>query len=262
MDATVIDLCASVFDWARFRQTKGAVKLHLLLGHDGYLPEYAVIPEGKRHEVRVAHQMRFTPGTMLVFDRGYTDYEWSRRLTRQHVHFMTRLKDNADYGVVEERELPRRKGVRRDQVIFYKQGREGKECFFRRVEFWDETQNRLLVFLTNQMTLSAATIAAVYKERWAIELFFQGAQAVTSREDLRGNSANALKTQIWAALIAMLLIKYLQLRSTFSWSLSNLVALLRQQLFVYRDLWIWIDAPFQSPPQLEFMPPQLALSLA
>ena len=187
MDATVIDLCASVFDWARFRQTKGAVKLHLLLGHDGYLPEYAVITEGKRHEVRVARQMRFTPGTMLVFDRGYTDYEWFRRLTRQHVHFVTRLKDNADYGVVEERELPRRKGVRRYQVIFYKQGREGKECFFRRVEFWDETQNCLLVFLTNQMTLSAATIAAVYKERWAIELFFQGAQAVTSREDLRGN---------------------------------------------------------------------------
>jgi len=263
MDATVIDLCASVFDWARFRQTKGAVKLHLLLDHDGYLPEYAVITEGKRQEVRVARQMRFTAGTMLVFDRGYTDYEWFRRLTRQQVHFVTRLKDNADYGVVEERERPRRKGVRRDQVIFfYKQGREGKECFFRRVEFWDEAQNRLLVFLTNQMTLSAATIAAIYKERWAIELFFKALKQSLRVKTFVGTSANALKTQIWAALIAMLLIKYLQLRSTFSWSLSNLVALLRQQLFVYRDLWIWIDAPFQSPPQLEFMPQQLALSLA
>ncbi len=263
MDATVIDLCARVFDWARFRRTKGAVKLHLLLDHDGYLPEYAVITEGKRHEVRVARQIRFTPGTMLVFDRGYTDYEWFRRLTRQQVHFVTRLKDNADYGVVEERELPRRKGVRRDQVIFfYKQGREGKECFFRRVEFWDEAQNRLLVFLTNQMTLSAATIAAVYKERWAIELFFKALKQSLRVKTFVGTSANALKTQIWAALIAMLLIKYLQLRSTFSWSLSNLVALLRQQLFVYRDLWTWIDAPFQSPPQLEFMPEQLALALA
>src|SRR5882762_3471352 len=245
MDATVIDLCASVFDWARFRQTKGAVKLHLLLGHDGYLPEYAVITEGKRHEVRGARQMRFTPGTMLVFDRGYTDYEWSRRLTRQHVHFVTRLKDNADYGVVEERELPRRKGVRRDQVIFYKQGQEGKECFFRRVEFWDETQNCLLLFLTDPMTLSAVTIAAVYKERWAIELFFQGAQAVTSREDLRGNfrqrpedadlggSDCHVADQVSAVALYLLLVAV------------NLVALLRQQLFVYRDLWIWIDAPFR-----------------
>jgi len=163
LDATVIDLCASLFDWARFRQTKGAVKLHLLLDHDGYLPEYAVITEGKRHEVRVARQMQFTPGTVLVFDRGYADYMWFRRLTRQRVYFVTRMKDNADYGVVEERELPRRKGVLRDQVIFFYQlGREGKECFFRRVEFWDEEQDRLLVFLTNQMTLSAATIAAIY----------------------------------------------------------------------------------------------------
>ena len=263
LDATVIDLCASVFDWARFRQTKGAVKLHLLLDHDGYLPEYAVITEGKRHEVRVARQMRFTPGTMLVFDRGYADYDWFHRLGQQKVQFVTRLKDNADYGLIEERETPRRIGVMRDQVIFfYKLARQGKECFFRRVEFWDEVQNRLLVFLTNQLTLSAATIAAIYKERWAIELFFKALKQSLRVKTFVGTSANALKTQIWAALIAMLLIKYLQLRSTFSWSLSNLVALLRQQLFVHRDLWTWIDAPFQPPPQPEFMPEQLALALA
>jgi len=263
LDATVIDLCASLFDWARFRQTKGAVKLHLLLDHDGYLPEYAVITEGKRHEVRVARQMQFTPGTVLVFDRGYADYMWFRRLTRQRVYFVTRMKDNADYGVVEERELPRRKGVLRDQVIFFYQlGREGKECFFRRVEFWDEEQDRLLVFLTNQMTLSAATIAAIYKERWQIELFFKALKQAVRIKTLVGTSANALKTQIWAGLIAMLLIKYLQLRSTFSWSLSNLVALLRQQLFVYRDLWTWIDNPFQPPPPPEALPEQLAFALA
>jgi hypothetical protein len=263
LDATVIDLCASLFDWARFRQTKGAVKLHLLLDHDGYLPEYAVITEGKRHEVRVARQMQFTPGTVLVFDRGYADYMWFRRLTRQQVYFVTRMKDNADYGVVEERELPRRKGVLRDQVIFFYQlGREGKECFFRRVEFWDEEQDRLLVFLTNQMTLSAATIAAIYKERWQIELFFKALKQALRIKTFVGTSANALKTQIWAGLIAMLLIKYLQLRSTFSWSLSNLVALLRQQLFVYRDLWTWIDNPFQPPPQPEALPEQLAFALA
>ena len=127
---------------------------------------------------------------------------------------------------------------------------------------WDEAQDRRLVFLTNQMTLSAATIAAIYKERWAIELFFKALKQSLRVKTFVGTSANALKTQIWAALIAMLLIKYLQLRSTFSWSLSNLVALLRQQLFVYRDLWTWIDAPFQPPPQPELMPEQLALALA
>ncbi len=108
---------------------KGAVKLHLLLDHDGYPPEYAVITEGKRHEVRVARQMRFTPGTMLVFDRGYADYDWFHRLGQQKVQFVTRLKDNADYGLIEERETPRRIGVMRDQVIFfYKLARQGKEC--------------------------------------------------------------------------------------------------------------------------------------
>ena len=262
MDATVIDLCASVFDWARFRRTKGAVKLHLLLDHDGFLPCYAVITEGKQHEVRVAQQLHYEPGTLLVMDRGYNDYTWFADLTRQGVYFVTRMKDNADYIVVEERELPRRKGLLRDQVIcFYKQARDGQECYFRRVEFYDEEQDRVLVFLTNHLTLAAATVAAVYKQRWQIELFFKALKQSLRVKTFVGTSANALKTQIWAALIAMLLIKYLQLKATFGWSLSNLVALLRQQLFVYRDLWVWIDHPFQAPPPIEPVPEQLALGL-
>jgi hypothetical protein len=119
LDATVIDLCATMFDWAKFRLTKGAVKLHLLLDHDGYLPSFAVITEGKKHEVRVARQMQFAPGAILVFDRGYTDYEWFKSLTEQGVYFVTRLKGNADYGVVEKREVPQRRGVLRDEVVFF-----------------------------------------------------------------------------------------------------------------------------------------------
>ena len=262
MDATVIDLCASVFDWARFRRTKGAVKLHLLLDHDGFLPCYAVITEGKQHEVRVAQQLHYEPGTLLVMDRVYNDYTWFADLTRQGVYFVTRMKDNADYIVMEDRELPRRKGLLCDQVIcFYKQARDGQECYFRRVEFYDEEQDRVLVFLTNHLTLAAATVAAVYKQRWQIELFFKALKQSLRVKTFVGTSANALKTQIWAALIAMLLIKYLQLKATFGWSLSNLVALLRQQLFVYRDLWVWIDHPFQAPPPIEAVPEQLALGL-
>jgi hypothetical protein len=261
LDATVIDLCASVFDWARFRRTKGAVKLHLLLDHDGFLPCYAVITEGKQHEVRVARQWSYEPGTLLVMDRGYNDYTWFAGLTRQGVYFVTRMKDNADYLVLEERELPRRKGLLRDQVIcFCQQARAGQECYFRRIEFYDEVQDRVLVFVTNHLTLAAATVAEVYKQRWQIELFFKALKSSLRVKTFVGTSANALKTQIWAALIAMLLIKYLQLKATFGWSLSNLVALLRQQLFVYRDLWVWIDHPFQAPELLESPPEQLAMT--
>ena len=260
MDATVIDLCATVFDWALYRRTKGAVKLHLLLDHQGHLPCYAVITEGKQHEIRVARQLHYEAGTLLAIDRGYIDYEWFAELSEQGVFFVTRMKDNADYMVMEDRELPRRKGLLRDQVVcFTKQAGAGRECFFRRIEFYDEEQDRVLVFLTNHLTLAAATVAAVYKQRWEIELFFKALKQSLHIKTFVGTSANALKTQIWAALIAMLLIKYLQLKATFGWSLSNLVALLRQQLFVYRDLWVWIDHPFQAPELPELLPEQLAM---
>jgi hypothetical protein len=253
LDATVIDLCAAVFDWAKFRKTKGAVKLHLLLDHAGYLPVYAVVTEGKQHEIRVARRMQFDPGTVLVFDRGYTDYTWFADLTEQGVWLVTRMKEHADYGVVEERALPGRPGgVRRDEVIFLfkleQQGRTG--CFLRRIEFWDEEHQRLLVFLTNHLTLAAATVAAVYKDRWQIELLFKALKQSLRIKTFVGTTANALKTQIWTALIALLVIKYLRMKATFGWSLSNLVALLRQQLFVYRDLWAWLNDPFQAPPAL------------
>ena len=262
LDASVIDLCATMFDWAKFRRTKGAVKLHLLLDHDGYLPSYAVITEGKKHEVRVARQMRFAPGTILVFDRGYTDYEWFANLIQQGVYFVTRLKENADYGVVEELAVPQRRGVWRDQVIFfYMLAQAGIDAYFRRIEFYDEEHDRVLVFLTSHMGLAAATIAAVYKERWQIELFFRALKQSLRVKTFVGTSANALKTQLWTALIAILLVKYLQLKSSFGWSLSNLVALLRQQLFVYRDLWTWLDDPFQPPPIPAGLPEQLALQL-
>ena len=258
----MIDLCATMFDWAKFRLTKGAVKLHLLLDHDGYLPSFAVITEGKKHEVRVARQMQFAPGAILVFDRGYTDYEWFMSLTEQGVYFVTRLKENADYGVVEKREVPQRRGVLRDEVVFfYKLAQAGRDAYFRRIEFYDEEHDRVLVFLTNHLELAAATIASVYKERWQIELFFRALKQSLRVKTFVGTSANALKTQLWTALIAMLLVKYLQLRSTFGWSLSNLVALLRQQLFVYRDLWTWIDDPFQPPPLPAASPKQLVLQL-
>lgn len=260
LDATVIDLCASVFDWAQFRTTKGAVKLHLLLDHDGYLPCYAVITEGKVHEIQVARELKLQRGTMLVFDRGYTDYGWFQRLTEAGVHFVTRLKENATYIVVEERPVTG-DGVRADQIlVLEKQARSEDAPFLRRVRYWDAENKRELVFLTNHLKLDATTVAAIYRERWQIELLFKALKQNLRIKTFVGTTANALKTQIWTALIALLAVKFLQLQTKFSWSLSRLLALLRQQLFVYRDLWRWLESPFEAPipltaadsPQLPF----------
>lgn len=252
LDATLIELCASVFDWAQYRRTKGAVKLHLLLDHQGLLPSYAVVTEGRVHESRVARTLRFEPGTIVVFDRGFTDYDWFASLDADGVFFVTRLKDNADYGVVERRPVPQRGPVQRDEIIFlYKLARQGgRDLFLRRIEVWDEVHQRTLVFLTNHRGLAASTIAAIYRQRWQIELFFKALKQNLRIQTFVGTSSNALHIQLWTALIALLLLKYLQLRARFSWSLSHLAALLRQQLFVYRDLFSWIDQPFQPPPLL------------
>ena len=260
LDASVIDLCAAVFDWAQFRTTKGAVKLHLLLDHDGYLPCYAVITEGKVHEIQVARKLQLQPGTMLVFDRGYTDYGWFQRLNEEGVYFVTRLKENAGCLVIEER-LRRGAGVQDDEIIVLeKQAKADVETapFLRRVRYWDQATQRELVFLTNHLALPAATVAAVYKERWQIELLFKALKQNLRVKTFVGTTANALKTQIWTALIALLAVKFLQLQAKFPWSLSRLIALLRQQLFVYRDLWRWLESPFESSlPLTEVDSPQL-----
>jgi len=260
LDATLIPLCLSVFDWAQYRRSKGAVKLHLTLDHDGYLPQFAVITAGKTSEIEVARRQRFEPGTMLVFDRGFQDFRWWLRLTLDKVWFVTRLKDNAEYGIVEQRPAGEAKGILRDEVILLTKTQEhGPAARLRRIEVAGEN-GETVVFVTNHLKLSAATVAAVYRERWQIELFFKALKQSLRIKTFVGTSANAVHIQIWTALIAMLLVRYLQLRSTFAWSLSNLVALLRQQLFVYRDLMTWLNCPFEPPPEV-VLAEQLVLEL-
>lgn len=264
IDGTMIDLCLSMFDWAAYKRAKGAVKLHLVLDHDGYLPCYAVLTDGKGSETAVAKSIAFQPGTMLVFDRGYPDYDWWLSLTRGKVHFVTRLKDNASYGVVEQREVPPNGNILRDELILLTSQQEiGRDALLRRIEVWVEERQETMVFVTNHLKLAASTIAAIYKERWQIELFFKAIKQSLKIKTFVGTSENAVQIQIWTALIAMLLLKYLQMRSTYHWSLSNLVALLRQQLFVYRDLMGWLNDPYQAPPALEGIHDgQMALAFA
>jgi hypothetical protein len=262
LDSSVIDLCLSLYDWAKFRRTKGAIKLHLILDHDGYLPSFAVISEGKVSDIKVAHTLKFDPGTIVVFDRGYNDYLLFGQWTDQGIYFVTRMKDNALFEVIEEKPIPSNRHILKDQIIRLTGLKAEERCphLLRRVEFYDEEKETILVFLTNNFKLGSTTIAAIYKDRWQIELFFKALKQNLKIKTFVGTSPNAVKIQIWTALIAMLILRFLQLQSRFKWSLSNLVALLRMNLFTHRDLWTWLNKPFDIAP-VPYEPQQYQLRL-
>jgi hypothetical protein len=186
LDATVIELCASLFDWAKFRTTKGAVKLHLLLDHEGYLPVFAHITEGAVHEVNVARRLVLAKGSIVVIDRGYADYALFSRWTREEVYFVTRLKGNAAYRVVSERLVPANRNILRDQAIELTGFYSRRKCphVLRRIEVWDKDTEQVIVLLSNHHEFGATTIASTYKDRWQIETFFQDDQAEPEDQDL------------------------------------------------------------------------------
>jgi hypothetical protein len=252
LDSTIIDLSVTLFDWAKFRRTKGAIKLHLLLDHDGYLPSFAVITEGKIADVRVVPQFSFSPGTIVVDDRGYNDYALFGQWTTQGIYFVTRMKDNALYEVVGGKEVPQNRHILKDELIELRGLGALNKCPYplRRIEAYDPETDKVLVFLTNQLEFGATTISAIYKDRWQMEIFFKALKQNLKIKTFVGTTANAVKIQIWTALIVMLILRFLQLRSKFHWSLANLVALLRMNLFTHRDLWAWLDKPFDVLPVL------------
>jgi len=260
LDASVIELCVTLFDWAKFRQTKGAVKLHLLLDHEGYLPSFALITEGRTHEIRVARALKLPVGSIVAMDRGYNDYRLFGQWTAGGVWFVTKMKSNSSYEVLEKGRALVERNILSDELIRLTGAGAEKKCPYRlrRVVVWDEAKQESIVLLTHHLGFGPTTISAIYKERWQIELFFKALKQNLKVKTFVGTSANALRIQIWTALIAMLLLKYLQLKSRLGWALSNLVALLRWNLFTYRDLWEWMDDPFETPP-LSSPPQQLLL---
>lgn len=245
MDATTVDLCLSAFDWAAFRRKKGGIKLHLLLDHDGHLPMLAVIREAKLHEAKIARFLEFPTGSILVFDRAYNDYEWFAELGQRGIFFVTRLKDRTRYEVLSSRSASG-PVLADEHIVMVKEYPGLDPVELRRIEF-RTPEGDTLIFLTNHFSLAASTIAAIYKERWQIETFFRAIKQNLRIKTFVGTSANAVHIQIWTALIAMLVLRYLQLKSQTGWSLSNLLALLRFNLFAYRDLWAWLADP-GSPP--------------
>ena len=250
LDSTTISLCLSLFPWAKFRRTKGAIKLHLLLDHDGYLPTYAYVSNGKKHDIAVARNVSLSPGSIVALDRGYSDYRLFADWTENGIYFVTRIKDNANYAVIHQFEVPQNRNILSDQLILFTGHYSQKKYPYplRKIVVWDKDQEREIVLLTNHLDFGATTISAIYKDRWQIEIFFKTLKQNLKVKTFVGTTENALYIQIWTALISILLVKFLQFKSKFVWSLSNLVAFLRWNLFSYRNLWDWIDSPFEVFP--------------
>ncbi len=253
IDSTTVDIVSEMYSWARYSKSKGAVKLHLMLDHDGFLPQFAVVTNGESADITVGRQMPLPEGAVVVFDRGYVDYEWLRTVDGQGVYFVTRLKKNCHYHVVEERRAVR--GIVRDQLVdVYDVRRVRKPGYvplrLRRVEVELPDRPSNLVLFSNLLDFGATTISRIYKDRWQIELFFKTLKQNLKIKTFIGTSANAIHIQLWTALIVMLLVRYLKLQSGCTASLSNLFAMLRFHLFSYRELWEWLRKPFEpiDPP--------------
>ena len=249
IDASVIELCASVFDWAKFRRTKGAVKLHLTLDHNGYLPSYACISTGKVHEINIARKLTWPSATIITFDRAFVDFEWLASLIRQGVWFVTRAKDNLSYRVVKRLIPPLNRNILKDEIIVLAGFYSYQDCPFplRRIASLDPKTGETVELLTNLLHFGASTISAIYKDRWQIEILFRNLKQYLRIKTFVGTSANALQIQIWTALVVYLLLWYLRMKARFSWSMSNLFALIRMNLFSRKDLWAWLDDPFPKP---------------
>lgn len=260
LDSTTISLCLSLFSWASFRRAKGGVKAHVLLDHDDYMPSFVLITEAKRHDSMILPLLRLAQGSIIVMDRAYNHYKQFSEWTAQGVFFVTRMKDNAAYHVVEKRNVPKNRNIRTDEIIELTGTQSQEKCphCLRRIVVWDADKEREIVLLTNHFDFGATTIADIYKERWQIELFFKALKQNLKIKSFVGVSENALRIQIWTALIAMLLLKWLHHLSKAAWSLPNLASMLRLNLFTYRDLMEWIHDPFNTPPIIP-APEQLEL---
>lgn len=254
LDASTIDLCLSVFPWADFRTTKGAIKLHVGLNHAGYLPEFVTITEGKTHDVMVGRTLNFPKGSIVAVDKGYNDYAWYKQLTDKGIFFVTRLKTNARYRVVSRRTVLKNKGLTCDQTIEFTGTLTAKKCpiQLRRIGYRDPETGKHYVFLTSHFDLSAKTIADIYKARWQVELFFKWIKQNLKIKSFVGTSKNAVMTQIWIALCVYLLLAFLKFQSKPKKSMQHILRLLQLNLFEKRDLMALLRGDPVHDPQDDF----------
>ena len=255
LDSTVITLCLKVFDWATYRNQKGAIKLHTLLDYDGCLPTYVCMTAGSQSDVRHSQYMILPAHSVVVMDRGYQSFRMYRQWTERDIYFVTRLKETIHYKSLEERELPGDSGenIMKDEIIELKEEETKKDYpdKLRRVAVYVKEQDRTIIILTNNFSWTAETVAELYKQRWSIEIFFKELKQHLKIKSFIGTNENAMWIQIWTAMITMLLLRYMREIAKYNWNLSNLVGFVRINLFVKMDLMLWLNKPFWPQNQKE-----------
>lgn len=261
LDASTIELSLSIFPWAKFRQRDGALKLHLGLDHDGGIPAFMSLTDGKVHEVTEARKRQLPRGSIVVMDKGFVDYSWYKNLSEQGVFFVTRARKNTRYRVRERRPVEKTKGLRADQTIRLtgQKSLQDELPTLRRVSYVDPESGQRYIFLTNNFVLAASTIAAIYKQRWQIELFFKWLKQNLKIKSFLGVSQNAVMTQIWVAMCVYLILAYLKFLSKASASMQQILRLLQLNLFLRRDL---VALLRNDPPKPIPATPQQQLALA
>ena len=252
LDSSTISLCLSLFDWAKYKTAKGAVKMHTLLDYDGNLPAYVNITDGKTADNKGAYDIPLLKRSVIVADRFYNDFSLLNVWDSSGVFFVVRHKENIRYVTISENELPdnRHQQILKDEIIELA-GSQSKKKYpkrLRRVAIWDEKNEQVIEVITNQLTWTANTISELYKSRWQIEIFFREIKQLLNIKSFIGTSENAVMIQIWTALITILILKVLKAIAKYGWQLSNLVAFIRLNLFVKIDLQKWLNEPFESPP--------------
>jgi len=254
LDASTIDLCLSVFPWAHFRKTKGAINLHVGLDHEGYLPTFVSMTDGKTSDIKEGRTLSFPKGSIVACDRGYTDYRWYNQLTNKGIFFVSRLKSNAGYAAIKRQAVSRKQGLTSDQTIRFVGVKAQEDCPvpLRRIGYRDTETGKHYIFLTNHFDLSAKTIADIYKQRWQIELFFKWIKQNLKIKTFIGTTKNAVLTQVWIAMCAYLLLAFLKFKSKTGKSMQQIARLLQLTLFEKRDL----NALLQDDP-----PPDYTITL-
>lgn len=257
LDSSTIPLCLSLFDWARYKTAKGAVKMHTVLDYDGNLPAYVNITDGKTADNKGAYDIPLLKGSVIVADRFYNDLSLLNIWDSSGVKFVIRHKENLQYIAIKENELPDKnhQHILKDEIIEFK-NTTSKQKYpkrLRRVALWDDVNEQVIELITNQLNWTANTIGELYKSRWQIEIFFREIKQLLNIKSFIGTTENAVMIQIWTALITILILKVLKQGAKFIWHLSNLVAFIRLNLFVKIDLQKWLDKPFEEhiepPPQ-------------
>jgi hypothetical protein len=251
LDSTTISLCLSLFDWAKYKTAKGAVKMHTLLDFDGNLPAYVNITNGKTADNKGAADIPLVKGSVVVADRFYNDLHLLNVWDSNGVFFVIRHKENLQYTVIKENDLPdnRHQHILKDEIIELKN--DGSKTKYpkklRRIAVWDDKNKQVIELITNQMTWTANTIGELYKSRWQVEIFFRDIKQLLHIKSFVGTSKNAVMIQIWTAMITILILKALKAMAKYEWHLSNLVGFIRLNLFVKIDLQLWLDKPFDEP---------------